>query len=205
MDALFCHWMWLLGNATSSLRFQEILCQLESFKTAQVARQIQYDDTIVSAQLKRKERQPRGAPLVLFTLCLNSSFGMLWLKHTDVRTHVTGPSPVLTMQLKEQQITDCTIITSVCACVRALMCSHVWLRPHVPRHIQEMFWKQGAEQLNAAKDSVQENVCERVSGGWKKTLRGPDGQITWDWVIWRERGKSSRSLGQENCDHLRDD
>lgn len=41
--------------------------------------QNRYDDTNVSTQLKRKEKQPGGAPLVLFTLYLNSSFDMLWL------------------------------------------------------------------------------------------------------------------------------
>lgn len=49
-----------------------------------------------------------------------------------------------------------------------------------------MFWKQGAEQLNLAKGSPQENVYERVPGG-RRTHPGPDGQITWDWSEHRRK------------------
>lgn len=46
------------------------------------------NDMKVSTQPKRKERQPGGAPLVLFTLCLISSFGMLCsLARTHMRAH----------------------------------------------------------------------------------------------------------------------
>lgn len=82
------------------------------------------NDMKVSTQPKRKERQPGGAPLVLFTLCLISSFGMLCsLARTHMRahthTHIMRKS--ITVQLKGQQITSCTFMMSVCV----LMCTSV--------------------------------------------------------------------------------
>lgn len=57
------------GSGKSSARFQEILQQLESFKTAQVASR--YDDT---SSTRGRKGNPGGTPLVLCPSRLNSSF-----------------------------------------------------------------------------------------------------------------------------------
>jgi len=41
----------------------------------------------------------------------------------------------------------------------------------MPRHVQQMFWKQGTEQLYQAVDGVPAG---------RNTHPGPDGNITWD-------------------------
>lgn len=65
------------------------------------------------------------------------------------------------------------------------------------------FGNRGQSSLTQLKTKVyrKKGVKEAQQAG--KTPPGSDGQITWDWVIWteEERGKSVRSLGEENCNH----
>lgn len=100
--------------------FKEILCQLESFKTAQVPEQIQWHEGFNTAQEEGKATR-RCSSGVIYTL---SQF-LFWhfvVGHAHAHTHmrITRPSPVLTMQLKEQQMTACTFLMSVC--VHGLSC-----------------------------------------------------------------------------------
>lgn len=89
--------------------------------------------------------------------------------------------------------------------VHVLSCVNASSRAQAdPRGVLET----GAEQLNPAKDGLQENVRERTSGGRKGThALGPMGRShgTERSEHRRREEKRARSLGQENCDHPRDD
>lgn len=74
-------------------------------------------------------------------------------------THKTRPSPVITVQLKEQQITDCTFLMSACVSSCALKCECVLTCPDIS---SRCFGNRGQSSLTQLK-TVYRKMCVKES------------------------------------------
>lgn len=191
MDAISLLLHLLSGNVSSWMRFQKIQCQLESFKTAQVAEQIRWHECFNTAQEEGKATQ-RCSSGVIYTL---SQFLFWCVVVEHVHTHVTGPPPVQNRAIKEQQITNCTFMMSVWAHV--LSCEYVLTCPDIS---SGCFGNSGQSSLTQLKTAYRKMCVKESREAEKHTLGLMDRSYGTEWSEHRRREERV-----QNCNHSRDE
>lgn len=120
----------LSGSVTSLQRFLKKSCV--SWKVSKRHRwQNRYNDTRVSTQLKRKERQPGGAPLVLFTLVSIPLLAFCGWACARTHTHAHNAALTCANHAIKRATNDCLHFFDECVCSWALMCECVLTCPGI--------------------------------------------------------------------------
>lgn len=149
--------------------------------------------TRILQQLKRKEGQLTAAPLMLFTLV--SIPLLVWCGWAHTHTHSHTHQTALTCANHGQHTTDCAFMIKclrVCVC----MCSHGRMRPHVPRHIQLLFW-----ELKIVWESQEAEKTHTHAHTHTRRAKRTDHKRVCDPATRADRKESKGYPGMENCDH----